>query len=261
MELVNPGHWGVSSGTPGARGSVGQPTPAVACPHVSVVPARRPLPRYVRDGVVMGLALSVFGVAFGVLATTSGLSVAQACASSLLLFTGASQFTVVTILGAGGTGVAAASAALLLAARNGLYGLAMAPYLPRPLGRRLLAAQLVIDESTALATAQRDPADRASAFLAGGLSVYVFWNLGTLVGAAGGSVIGDPAALGLDAAFPAGFVALVAPLLRHSRAARVAAATGSVLALIAVPFTEPGVPILVAALAVIPAARLGRSRP
>jgi predicted branched-subunit amino acid permease len=207
----------------------------------------------VQDAVVLGIAVGVFGVAFGVLATTNGLTVAQAAASSVLIFTGASQFAAVSVVGAGGAPVAAAAGALLLASRNGLYGLAVAPILPRPLGRRLLAAQLVIDESTALAWAQTDPRARRGAFIAGGLSVFVFWNLGTLVGAVGGAAIGDPAALGLDAAFPAGFVALVAPLLR-TRPGQVAAVGGALLAAAAIPLTEPGLPILVAALALVPAA-------
>lgn len=207
--------------------------------------------------MVIGVAVGVFGLAFGVLATTSGLSVWQACATSLLIFTGASQFAAVSVLAAGGSGLAVAAAALLLAARNGLYGVAMAPILPRPIGRRLLAAQLVIDESTALASAQQDPAARRGAFLAGGVAVFVFWNLGTVVGAVGGSIIGDPAVFGLDAAFPAGFVALVAPVLR-TPAARVAAAGGAVLAFVAIPVTEPGIPVLVAALALLPGLALAR---
>jgi 4-azaleucine resistance transporter AzlC len=227
---------------------------------VSLVDRARPVPRYVRDAVVLGLAISVFGMAFGVLATTSGLSFVQACACSLLMFTGASQFAAVGVLASGGTAVAAAGPAVLLAARNALYGIAVAPLLPRSGWRRFLAAHLVLDESTALASAQTDPRDRRGAFLAGGLSVFVFWNLGTAVGAAGGAAIGNPAALGLDAAFPAGFVALVVPLLR-SPAARLAAAVGVGLAVVAVPLTQPGVPILVAVLAVVPAALVARRRP
>lgn len=210
-----------------------------------------------RDGVVIGVAVGVFGLAFGVLATTSGLSLWQACASSVLIFTGASQFAAVSVLAAGGSGLAVVAAALLLAARNGLYGVAMAPVLPRPIARRLLAAQLVIDESTALASAQADPADRRGAFLAGGIAVFVFWNVGTVIGAAGGSIIGDPRALGLDAAFPAGFVALVAPGLR-TPGARMAAGVGAVLALVAIPLTEPGMPVLVAALALLPGLAMAR---
>lgn len=221
------------------------------------VPGRRPLPRYVRDAVVVGVAVGVFGMTFGVLAVTSGLTVAQACAASLLIFTGASQFAAVTVLGDGGGAAAAAASALLLAGRNGLYGVAMAPDLPRGWWRRLLAAHLVLDESTALAAAQTDPRRRRGAFLAGGVAVFVCWNAGTAIGALGGSAIGDPGALGLDAAFPAGFVALVAPVLRNP-AARVAAVGGAVLALVAIPLTEPGVPVLVAALAVPPAAWLAR---
>src|SRR5262245_8725195 len=175
-----------------------------------------------RDAWVLGAAVGVFGASFGVLTTTSGLSVPQACVMSLLVFTGASQFAAVGVLAAGGSLGSAFGSALLLAARNAAYGVALAPVLGRrSLGRRLLAAQLVIDESTAMATAQ--PAGgrgREQAFWATGIAVFVCWNLGTLAGALAGGAIGDPRALGLDAAFPAGFVALAVPHLR-GRAGRV----------------------------------------
>src|SRR5690606_6363450 len=97
-----------------------------------------------------------------------------------------------------------------------------------------------------------DPRSRAGAFLATGLSVFVFWNLGTLVGAVAGDAVGDPATLGIDAAFPAGFVALAVPHLRGRRG-RVAAAAGALVALVAIPLTPAGVPILAAAGGVVPA--------
>jgi 4-azaleucine resistance transporter AzlC len=195
----------------------------------------------------------MFGVSFGVLATTAGLTLAQACVMSLLVFTGGSQFAAVGVVAAGGSTGAALGSALLLASRNAAYGVTLAPILHRlPLARRLVAAQLVIDESTAMATAQPDPQAAAGAFWATGLAVFVFWNLGTFVGAAAGSALGDPAALGLDAAFPAGFIALVAPHLRRPQG-RIAAVLGAVIALALIPLTPPGVPIVVAAAAVIPA--------
>lgn len=113
--------------------------------------------------------------------------------------------------------------------------------------RRTVAAQLTIDESTALAISQPDPADREGAFWAGGLSVFLFWNIGTLAGALGGNALGDPSDLGLDAAFPAAFVALIMPSLKH-RPGLLAAVAGALIAAIAIPFTEPGLPILLASL-------------
>ena len=165
----------------------------------------------VTASVVLGVAVGVFGVSFGVLASTSGLSVAKACALSLLVFTGASQFAAVSVVGRGGSSVAAIGGALLLAARNGVYGLTMAPILERGLGRRLVASQLVIDESTAMATAQPDVPSARRAFWATGLAIYVCWNVGTLIGALGGGAIGHPETFGLDAAVPAGFLALLVP--------------------------------------------------
>jgi predicted branched-subunit amino acid permease len=137
----------------------------------------------------------------------------------------------------------------LLAARNGVYGLTMARRLPGSLGRRLLAAQLTIDESTAMSAAQTDPLAQRTAFWITGCSVYVFWNLGTLVGALAGKAI-DPQTFGLDAAFPAAFVAMLWPLLRDRRG-RLAALLGAVICVSLIPFVPVGIPILCAALAVL----------
>jgi 4-azaleucine resistance transporter AzlC len=205
-----------------------------------------------RDALAIGVAVGVFGVTFGVLAVSAGLTALQAQAMSLLVFTGASQFAAVGVIDSGGTPAAALGSALLLAARNGMYGLALSGTVTGGRLRRLLAAQLVIDESAAMASAQSDPARAERAFLLTGLSVFVFWNLGTLLGAAGGNAIGDPETFGLDAAFPAGFVALMAPHLRR-RPGLVAALVGGLVALVTVPLLPAGAPILVAAVAVVPA--------
>ena len=206
--------------------------------------------RYIRDAVVMGFAVGIFGAGFGVLAVTNDLSTAQTMAMSLLVFTGASQFAAVGVIASGGNAVTAVGSALLLAARNGFYAATMSRFIRGPVWKRAAAAQITIDESTALGTAQSNPADVAGGFWAGGISVFVFWNLGTLLGAVGGNAIGDPNTLGLDAAFPAGFISLAAPTLRH-RPGRLAAASGAAIAVIAVPFTRPGVPILLAALGAV----------
>ncbi len=205
---------------------------------------------YLRDAFILGLAVSVFGMAFGVLAVTNGLSLAQTMVMSLLVFTGASQFAAVGIIAAGGTATAAVASALLLAGRNTFYGIAVARYMPSNRLAKLLAAQLTIDESTALALAQKTPTARRFAFLASGCLVYLFWNIGTFVGAIGGESIGDPASLGLDAAFPAGFISLIWPALK-TKGGLVAALAGAGIALIAIPLTQPGVPVLLAALGAV----------
>jgi 4-azaleucine resistance transporter AzlC len=175
--------------------------------------------------------------------------VLQACAISLLVFTGATQFSAVTVIGAGGSTASALGGALLLAARNSVYGLAMSRRLSGSLGRRLLAAQLTIDETTAMSAAQIDPVAQRTAFWVTGISVYIFWNLGTLLGALAGTAI-DPTTYGLDAAFPAGFVAMLWPLLRERRA-RLAAVCGAIICLALIPFVPVGLPILGAALAIL----------
>lgn len=203
----------------------------------------------VAAGVTLGAVVGVFGIVFGVGAVGAGGSVLQACAMSLLVFTGASQFTAVSVVDSGGTTWSALGSAMLLAARNGVYGLVMAAHLRGGLGRRLVAAQLTIDESTAMATSQSDPAHRRIAFWITGGSVYLFWNLGTLVGAVAGSAI-DPATYGLDAAFPAGFVAMVAPQFR-TPAGRRAGVVGGLVCLLTIPFVPVGLSILCAAVAVL----------
>ena len=214
--------------------------------------------------VTLSVAVGVFAVAFGVGSVSAGASVAQTCALSLLVFTGASQFSAVSVIGSGGSVGSALAGALLLAARNGVYGLSMARVLPGSLGVRLLAAQLTIDETTAMAVMQRDQRLQRAAFWITGVSLYTCWNIGTLIGALAGSAI-DPLRFGLDAAFPAGFVAMLWPLLRSPRGRR-AAGFGAVICLCLVPFVPVGVPILCAAFAALvglpyPAAAMGPTSP
>lgn len=198
---------------------------------------------------VLGAAVGVFGIAFGVGSVAAGGSVAMTCVMSLLVFTGASQFSAVSVIAAGGSTAAALGGASLLAARNGVYGLAMSRTLQGSLLSRLVAAQITIDESTAMSTAQEDLRAARSAFWWTGASVYVFWNLGTLIGALAGNAI-NPEQFGLDAAFPAGFVAMVIPHLRHSNGRR-AAAIGAIACAVTIPFLPAGVPILCAAVGVL----------
>jgi len=228
-------------------------TPAHPDPPVTTrVPLTRSVRRdLLRQAVVIGLATGAYAVSFGVLSVTAGLSVAKTCVLSLVMFTGASQFAVVGVIGAGGLVGAAAGNALLVGARNAAYGFVAAPYLPAGRWRRALLSQLVIDETVAMARAQPDPAAARYAFSATGIAIYVFWNAGTLIGALAGTGL-DPARFGLDAMFPAAFLALLAPQLRQPGTMRVAVA-GGLIALALIPITPVGVPVLAAALGVVAA--------
>jgi len=217
-----------------------------------------------RDVVVasltLGAAVGAFAFVFGVGAVAAGGSVAQACAMSFLVFTGASQFSAVTVVAAGGTTSAALGGAMVLAARNAVYGLAMSRVITGSLTRRAVAAQLTIDESTAMASAQEDPAAKRHAFWITGIAVYLCWNAATFAGAVVGTRI-EPEAYGLDVAFPAGFVAMVAPHLRHRRGL-LAAACGGLICLVLIPLAPVGVPVLCSAAAVLvglPAPRPGHA--
>ncbi|SHN25334.1 AzlC family ABC transporter permease [Actinacidiphila paucisporea] len=204
--------------------------------------------RVVRDALGVGVAVGLSGFAFGVTSAGAGLTVAQSCALSLLVFTGASQFALVSALGAGGNPLAAAAGAFFLGARNAFYGLRLSGLLRLPAAVRPLAAQWVIDETSAVALAQRDRAAARLGFTVTGASLYALWNLTTLLGALGASALGDPAAWGLDAAGPAVFLALLAPMVK-GRTERAVAALAVLLALAGLPLLPAGVPVLVAALA------------
>jgi len=215
-------------------------------------------PRRTLSGAVgIGIAVGVYGISFGVLAVAAGLSPAQACVMSMLVFTGASQFAFVGVLAAGGGALAAMGPAVMLAVRNAAYGLSLAPILPRRLRDRALLAQLVIDEATAMARAQEDPEAARRAFLATGVSVWLCWNLGTLAGALLGGGLGDPCTLGLDAMFPAAFLALLAPQLRRP-GAPVAAVAGAMIAVTVLPFAPAGVPVVAALAGVAPGVLVAR---
>jgi predicted branched-subunit amino acid permease len=216
----------------------------------SPVPELPPAPRsvVVRDALGVGAAVGLSGFAFGVTSAGSGLSLAQTCALSLLVFTGASQFALVGALGAGGNPFAAAAGAFFLGTRNAFYGLKLSQLLKLPAAIRPLAAHWVIDETSAVTLAQRDRASARLGFTVTGASLYVLWNLTTLLGAMGASALGDPGAWGLDAAGPAVFLALLAPMVK-GRTERAAAALAVVLALGCLPLLPAGVPVLAAALA------------
>lgn len=206
--------------------------------------------RVVGDSLGVGVATGAYGVSFGALATSSGLDVWQACALSLLVFTGASQFAFVGVVAAGGSPLAGSATALLLGSRNLFYGLALAPRLRLRGWRRLVAAQVVIDESTAMSLGQDDPRQARLAFHLTGWSVFVLWNLMTLVGALAGTAIGDPRTFGLDAAVGAAFLALLWPRL-SAWPQRVVALVGAAAATGLVPWTAAGVPVMVGGLVAV----------
>ncbi len=200
-----------------------------------------------RQAASIAIALVPFGLAFGIACTEAGLSVWQAMGFSTLVFTGSAQFAAVTVLGDGGTVAAAVGAGMLLNLRSLAFGMVMAPALRGPVWFRAAASQILIDESTAVGSAQPTPKLARYGFLAGGLSVFVLWNLSTFVGAAALSSAGDVVAnFGLDATIPAAFLALVWPRLAQP-AMRLAAAIGAVVAVASVPFVPVGVPILFSA--------------
>lgn len=203
-----------------------------------------------RQGLSVGVATGVYGVSFGALGVAAGLDVWQTLALSLLLFTGGSQFAFVGIIGSGGNPVAAVATSTLVGIRNGLYGLQLARILRLTGWRRVAAAHVTIDESTAVALAQGSRDAQRAGFWSGGLSVFAFWNLSTLVGAVVGNAIGDPRVWGLDAAAAAAFVGLIWPRLRDGTG-RVTAILAAAIALVSLAPLPAGVPVLLAAVAAV----------
>ena len=204
-----------------------------------------------RDAFSIAVATGVYAISFGVLSVAAGFSVAQTCVMSVAAFTGASQFMFVSVIGAGGSAAAALPPAVLLAARNGIYALSLGAVLRRGPWQRALDAHGVIDESTAMAHAQRDPVLRRRGFVLTAVGIFVCWNLGTLGGALAGEVLGDPKALGMDAIFPAVFLALLVPQVR-TRGALAAAMAGAAIAIVLLPGAPAGVPVMASALAALP---------
>jgi predicted branched-subunit amino acid permease len=216
--------------------------------------------RVVTASFTLGAAVGVTALSFGLAAVSAGASVWQACALSFFTFTGASQFSAMSVVGAGGSLGAAFGGAALLAVRNFVYGLALSNRISvdqtgkkLSLGRRLVAAQFVIDETTAMTTAQSEPGLARTAFWVTALSLFITWNVGTLLGALAGSLL-DTRALGFDAAFPAAFLAMLPPHLR-TKQGRQAALTGALVCVVLTPFVPVGVAILVAVVGVMFGAR------
>ena len=197
----------------------------------------------------VSFTVGLYGIAFGAAGIAAGFSLLQTCALSLLTFSGASQFAVVGVMGAGGSALSAISTASLLGIRNSLYGLRLAPLLKLTGLKRVVGAQVTIDESTGVALGQSDLGEDAmrQGFWLTGIGVYIFWNFFTVVGALGAQAMGDPAAWGLDAAVPAAFLGLVWPRLTNKRE-RTLAVSAMALALAMTPFVAAGIPIIATAL-------------
>ena len=197
----------------------------------------------------VSFTVGLYGIAFGAAGIAAGFSLLQTCLLSLLTFSGASQFAVVGVLGSGGTAISGIATASLLGIRNALYGLRLSPILKLRGWKKIVGAQVTIDESTGVALGQSDLGEESMrhGFWLTGLGVYLFWNLFTLAGALGAQAMGDPAAWGLDAAVPAAFLGLVWPRLLGNFE-RALAASAMFLALALTPFVAAGLPIIATAL-------------
>lgn len=197
-----------------------------------------------RDGVGLGL-LGVYGVSFGAVAVAAGLSPLQAVVLSAVGFTGGSQFAFAAVAAGGGAPVTGLASAWLLGVRNTLYAVRLSDLLPRRVPARIIASALVIDETTAMAL-RHEPYGRQAAraaFWTTGIGLFATWNATTVLGAFGVQALGDPAVLGLDAAAPAAFLALLWPYLRQGRTA-VVAGSAAVVSLVAAFVAPAGIPVL-----------------
>lgn len=202
-----------------------------------------------RDSLSVSFTVGAYGVAFGAAAVANGFSVLQSCLLSLLTFSGASQFAVIGVIGAGGSAISGIATASLLGIRNGLYGVLMAPILKVRGFKRLVAAHVTIDESTGVSLSQEPRGLQAmrEGFWLTGFGVFLFWNLFTLAGALGAKAMGDPSAWGLDAAVPAAFLGLVWPRLKSSTDKTLAIVAAG-FAIATTPFLPAGLPIIGTAL-------------
>jgi predicted branched-subunit amino acid permease len=201
-----------------------------------------------RDSLSVSITVGAYGTAFGAAAVANGFSLLQTCLLSLLTFSGASQFAVIGVLGAGGGALSGIATASLLGIRNGVYGVIMAPRLKVKGFKRIVAAQITIDESTAVALGQEVRGEKAmrQGFWLTGFGVFLFWNLFTVAGALGAQAMGDIRAWGLDSAVPAAFLGLVWPRLKTNRD-RALAVGCMIFALVMTPILPAGLPIIATA--------------
>lgn len=205
-----------------------------------------------RDALALAAAVAVVGASFGALAAAAGVPVVLTVALSLLVFAGASQFLVVAVVAAGGNVFAAVAAGLLMNARHVPFGLAVGDRVGDGWAARLIGAHVLVDESVAFSRSRGTGARGRAAYWTSGILLFVFWNVGAVVGRFAGAAIPDPNAFGVDAAFPAALLALLLPALRQADARRVGLAA-AVVALAATPFLPAGVPVIVALLGLLAA--------
>lgn len=210
--------------------------------------------RGLRAGLPFGVVGTALALSFGVLARQAGFTPAQAIVTSALVFAGSAQFTALSIVSGGGGFATAFSAATMMNGRFLAMGIALAPSLPGGPLRRAAQGQTVVDSSWAIASRGDGTFDRWLLF---GTTVpqYAGWFSGTVIGAFGGDLIGDPDRLGLDALYPTFFVALLIGELKRPESRWIAVA-GAAIALALVPFTPPGVPILAASVAALAGLRV-----
>jgi 4-azaleucine resistance transporter AzlC len=224
----------------------------------------RSLGTILRIAAPLGAAVGIFGVSFGILARAAGMGWLAPIVMSATTFAGSAQFAAVSVLAsAGAAGVAAAvTSAVMLNSRYLPIGVSVAPALRGPALARLLQGQLVVDESWAVSSLGGGRFDRRTLLVTGGV-LYVAWVGGTTIGVVGGSALGDPSKLGLDAAFPALFLALLVPQLRGRGRRRplAAAILGGAIALALLPFTPAGIPIVAASAACLLGLRGRPERP
>ncbi|GAA5166690.1 AzlC family ABC transporter permease [Pseudonocardia eucalypti] len=213
----------------------------------------------VREAAAIGVAMAVVGASFGAVAEAKGVSLLLIMAMSLLVFAGSAQFLAVGVMAAGGAPIAAVLGGLLVNARHLPYGLAVGDAVGRSWPRRLLGTHLMVDQAVATATSRTDPKRARRAYWLVGGTLFVLWNVGTLLGAVAGGAVPDPDRLGVDAAFPAALLAMILPALRAAGDARRVALLGSVLALLATPWLPPGLPVLIALFGLAVAGRPARA--
>ena len=200
-----------------------------------------------KDALSIGIAVGIYGLSFGALAVTYGFSILETTLLSSLMFTGASQFAFIGVIGAGGGAIAAIAVAALLGSRNTLYALSLTNVLKAKNFKKLLAAHITIDESTGMSVKYRDDeTNTKQAFWQTGISVFVFWNLATIIGAIGASLLDDPTTYGLDGTIAAAFLALIWPRL-NNKTNKLVFITAFLTAIALTPLLPPGVPILITA--------------
>lgn len=201
--------------------------------------------RVLSTSISVGLATGLYGISFGALAAVAGLDLTSIMLLSLLMFSGGSQFAFIGVIAAGGAPISAITSAWLLGVRNGFYAIRLNDVLAPKNSLKLFAAQLSIDESNGVSAAQSDLRAQRLGFWATGISVFIFWNLATLLGALAGDLLGSAETWGLDAAAAAAFLGLLWPRLRQNKFLALAAALVSVIGSL---FLPAGVPVLLTVL-------------